>query len=617
MVELGGFFAVSYVAEQVFTEALENAWKLWWSDARGAISYSVATPYGELIASGAFSLEKPAVALVGAANAARLSLSAALRLDLQLDGVSVGGAFLEATANVDVPIIVVQEGAWKKATVDLSQFVLTRQQLRLTWFDGPFDARASDAVLSDASRARLTDELRRRARPYLEFSLPTDLVYTAEVGALTAGGPGSIIYVPQTTLGGVRVLDGWLAIGVDDAFYTQTHGNLEMIGAPPPLAPYARDITVILVVDSALAQKYLNVNAKFALVQGLGSRPNIHPVGEPGVLLRNNAVEITSYGRVDAPDPFPGSMPYSATITVKPLRGSSGWVYASVSPNIRVDADWFLEVLGDIADFFGADVYARLRRANQGSSANLFPSGFGGQVPGMPGMGASISVEAMVLEPDLLAFYFRGTTSCSAASPPNELQLILEPSSVKIRERFIQLGWREMWAPLLLADPTYRLRYQIRRGSNGSIVAQGTAWSGTPRFGEAVDLWDPANYLETSFSADVVVERPPGNELQRSTHEHISVDDLFDRAHPFARWHRNHRYVDRGIHPPENATLVRKSAIHKTAIRERCKFSDAGTGSRPYEYTVQALDTLPPPEEEENEEEDFSSRLCPYCFRAH
>ena len=48
----------------------------------------------------------------------------------------------------------------------------------------------------------------------------------------------------------------------------------------------------------------------------------------------------------------------------------------------------------------------------------------------------------------------------------------------------------------------------------------------------------------------------------------------------------------------------------ETAIRERCKFSDAGT-PRSYGYTVQALDAVPPPNDP-----NFSDRLCPYCFRS-
>jgi hypothetical protein len=131
MPELGGFFAVSYVAEKVFAEALDNAWKLQWGNARGALSYTADTPFGQLTASGAVRLDKPTIALVGAANAVRLNLSASAPLDLQLDGHRVGGVFVETTGAVDLAVLVEQKFAWQMATLDISHFRLTRETLRL------------------------------------------------------------------------------------------------------------------------------------------------------------------------------------------------------------------------------------------------------------------------------------------------------------------------------------------------------------------------------------------------------------------------------------------------------------------------------------------------------
>src|SRR6476646_7152462 len=105
MPELGGFFAVSYVSEKGVAEALDNAWKLEWKNARGALSYDADTPFGQLTASGAVRLDPPAIALVGAVNAVRLKLSATARLDLQLDGHRVGGVFVETTGDVDLSVL--------------------------------------------------------------------------------------------------------------------------------------------------------------------------------------------------------------------------------------------------------------------------------------------------------------------------------------------------------------------------------------------------------------------------------------------------------------------------------------------------------------------------------
>ena len=605
MPELGGFFAVSYVAEKVFAEALDNAWKLQWKNARGALSYTADTPFGQLTASGAVRLDTPTIALVGAANAARLHLPASARLDLRLDGHRVGGVFVETTGAVDLPVLVEQKFVWQMATLDLSQFRLTRETLRLTWFDGPFFDDTSDIFLSDESLAELTAELRRRAEPYLKFPLPTDRILAAELAATTAGGPGTVIITPQIKLGGVRVLDGWLAVGADDQGFDTTHGDPARIGAPPPLLPGRSNM--ILVLDSEIVRRYLKVNAKLALLTGLAARPNIHPEGDPDVICHDNSIEVLVAGSVDKPDPLPGSMSFSANITIKPIV--SDWVYASVSPIIRVGVPLLLAVVGGMIDLFGGDVFAKLRRASRGSLAKLFAHSFGGEVPGMPGMGGGITVNQFVLTPDLIAIYLEARTSTRAEGPPTKLALVFEPNgSMNIRERHLQLGFREIWAPLLLGDPTYRLLYQIRRGSTGEIVSQGAAWSGTPEFGNIVDLWDPANYLETKFSAEVIVERPPGNELDRRTDE-ISIRDKFDRAHPYARFWKVHAWQGHELQNPRQHTVIRKSAVHKTAIRERCQFGDKLASSH-FERTVEALDAIPAPENPA-----FTSNLCPYCFR--
>jgi hypothetical protein len=610
MAELGGFFAVSYLAETVVRKALDDAWKVRWKDARGALSYTVPTPVGQLVAAGAFSLEKPVLAFVGAANAVRLHLKLAVRLDLQLDGGRVGGVFLEASPTIEVPIVVEQDSAINKGSADLSGFTIDAPQLRLTWYDIAPDARSSTAVLSDASRARLTDELRRRAKPFLTFTLPTDRVFMAQLAMITAGGPNTVIIPPFSKLGGARVLDGWLAVGVDDTSQTPTQGNPLLIGPPPALPPGTASIhdNAAIIVDSGMLQTYLQLNANLAVRIGLASRPNIHPTGNPSVAVHDDLIEITSIGQVDAPDPFPGTAGYSAIIKVRPyIADGSKWMYASVSPNIRVDAPWYMDVIGGLMEFFGVDVYAKLRRANQGSMASLFQASAAMDVPEMPGLRAGITGRKVVLRPDVAGIFGTASTGTWAAEPPIDPKLLVEPSgSVKIRERYLRLGLSEYWATLLRADPTYRLRYTVRRRSDGAPVLTGAGWSGAATFSEALDLWDPVVYLETGYQSEVILERPPGNEISRRT-DSIAVQDLFDRSHPYARWRHPIWWFDQE-NPPERHTEVRRSAIHKTAIAERCQFSDAGT-AQPYRYTVQALDTLPPPSDPE-----YRDRLCPYCF---
>jgi hypothetical protein len=185
----------------------------------------------------------------------------------------------------------------------------------------------------------------------------------------------------------------------------------------------------------------------------------------------------------------------------------------------------------------------------------------------------------------------------------------VDPPSINIRDRFLRLSLPEFWTPLLAADPTYRLVYQISRGSDGVPVLQGAGWSGSETFSEPLDLWDESVYFENSYNADIVLERPPGRELAR-TRLKISTIDLFDRTFPFVRWRKVHIWADPLV-PSGLQQKSRVSAIHKTLITERCKFCDAGSRTRPENYTLDHLDSLPPPSDPR-----FRDELCPYCFPA-
>jgi hypothetical protein len=609
MAQMGGFFAVSYLAESAVLKAVDDAWKAGWKQARGPMSYTVATPVGQLVANGAISVYKPTLNFVGASNVVRVQVPTVARLDLQLDGVPAGGVYIESTPTIDVPIVVEQTEASRKGTADLSAFTIDPGQMNLIWYDEPPGGNSTTAILSDPARRALTDELRRRAAPFVSFVLPTDVNWANELGTLTAGGTGSVV-VPNPKLGGARILDDWLAVGIDDTNATPTHGNLGQIGPPPALPPEmaAPDINVALIIDSGMLQTYLNSNAAFAVSSGVSAKPDVHPQGVPSITVHDDLIEINTGGRVDAPSGFSGTLPFTASIKVKPFLTNESWMYASISPTVKVDAPWYMKVLGDIAEFFGKDVYKKLNRANQSSLAVLFQATASVDVPGLPGLGAGIRARQIVLRPDMTGIYGHAGTSTWAQDPPTEPKFLVEPmGSVHIRDRFLQFGFLEVWAPLLFADPTYRLRYQVKRGSDGTTVLSGAAWSGSPTFGDPLDMWDPSVYQETTYHVEAVLERPPGNQID-STSRPVLVQDLFDRSHPFARWHRPTTWY--AGNPAKSQDKVRVSAVHKTAITERCKFSDAGTRNSG-EYTVQALDSVPPADDP-----DFSSRLCPYCFRS-
>jgi hypothetical protein len=215
---------------------------------------------------------------------------------------------------------------------------------------------------------------------------------------------------------------------------------------------------------------------------------------------------------------------------------------------------------------------------------------------------ASIEGRQFVIRSNLLGIYGQAlVTTRSQGKPADPTPTVV--GAVKIRERFLRLS---STSELLRSDPTFWLRYRITRGSTGLEVAVGAAWSGTDTFGPNIDLWDDAYVLETRFDVEVVAERPPGTMLSRYDGT-IFVRDPLDRAHPFVRWRKLHYFTGGGSVP---ITIL--SAVHKTAIRERCKFCDVREGQFGTPYVMQPLDSLPPPEQE-----DFSTRLCGYCFRTN
>jgi hypothetical protein len=274
-------------------------------------------------------------------------------------------------------------------------------------------------------------------------------------------------------------------------------------------------------------------------------------------------------------------------------------VYAAIKPDVRVDAPWFLDVLGAMLEFFGGDPFAPLRRANRSEMAILFPVKVRASVPNTFALSAGIEGRQLVVRPDLVGFFGEADIS-TTFSEPDVSPTPQVFSAIGIRDRFLRL---RSASDRLSVDPTFRVVYRIRRASDASVVASGIEWSGSAdAFGETIDLWDDANVLETAFTVELTAERPPGTPVAHHVGS-VAVIDPFDRSHPFVRWNKKHYFT--GGTDPKLIT----SAIHKTAIRERCKFCDTREGRFNTPYALQALDELPAPEED-----GLSTRLCGYCF---
>lgn len=597
-------------------EALDAAWNIRWTDARGPVHYSVPLSSGiSLVADGGFGLDKPSFQPLTNTSSARVELSAGFSLLASAGGEGVAEVYLQVKTSVDVPVRLSQESITDRATVDLSGLTIGVAEVRVFPIDGIVGSATRDALTSPEMRARLTDEIRTRAAKYLVFQLPTDRLWLAELTAMTAAAQAGVpISMPFAKLGQLRVLDEWIALGIDITGAVDTHGDPAGIGPPPPRPPGARDSDGVLVVDGPLAQRLLQINARLAITVATASRPSLHPVGEPSVRLADGFIEVTSVGKVDAPDPFPGNFPYQAVLQIKPWRAYNPTrLGATVEPHVTADIPWGLELLGNIIDFFGGDVFGKLKRANQPMGSPLIQASASVDIPGMEPMRASISADAFVFAPDHLGIWISASAGTWPETPPAPAAVTgrLSYSRNTIRARFFSIGFAgdydvNVVSPIEV-DPTYLMRYRLTRGSDDGFVQEGTVWSG-PGAGRspAIDLWDEELYLETSLNAELTIERPPGNVLFHKA-EPIPILDLFDRSHPFARhWHWHH-YFDVSKQPIEEQVVRRSSAIHKTDIRERCQFCDAGSGRG--NYVVEALDTLPAPERPE-----FRTDLCPYCF---
>ncbi|QRM53308.1 hypothetical protein [Sinorhizobium sp. BG8] len=618
MPNLGGYLAVSYFAEHIFTDALDALWRTKWEEAHGSAEWSTGTPFGLLRAEGAVSLGKPALRFRGATNDVELHLTGACRFALTLEGNAAGGVFAEIDARVSVPIKLIPAEVLliDKTTLDLTGVALDVAELRLTWFDGPHDGNAEPAFLSAEARAALTDEFRRRAARYLTFHIPTDRIFTAELAVMTKGNPGSIIVMPFVRVGHLRVLDGWLAVGIDaTSTVGETHGDAMLIGPPPDVPPPgvtampqadAQNAGARLIVDAATAIVYLKANAKFALLMAAATRPNLHPdMNSIDVSLQEDTVVLTAVGTIDAPDPFPGQIPFSAEIRIRPfIARSTRTLYASIKPKVQADTPFFLDLLAGIIDFFGGDSFAQLRRANKSEMAAFFGVRIEEKVPDAPALTVRLEGRQLSVRPDFIGLFGEVAMTTTYSEPRSDPT----PSvvgGVHIREHFLSLRLTN-W--LLMIDPTFRIRYRVRRGSNGAELVSGTTWSGTLQpFSEPIDMWDDANVLETFYTAELSVERPPGTVVAESVSK-VNVIDPFDRSHPYVRWRKLHYYTPTPAgHGPQPVPIL--SAVHRTAIRERCKFCDDRRSRFGTPYVMQALDAVPAPEEE-----GLSTRLCAYCF---
>ena len=301
---------------------------------------------------------------------------------------------------------------------------------------------------------------------------------------------------------------------------------------------------------------------------------------------------------------------------MRPYVGNP-FVYAVVKPSIHIDTNWLEMMLIFLKELFaGGDLFGAIARESQTALAVICPTRLIKQhpVPGLSRITVSANAERLSIRPGDGYIGLFGRIALSEKNPyePNLDDTVPDlMKRVGIRDRFLN---PVPGATRLRVDQTFLQRVRVTRGSDGSEVASTTGWTtkGNPPLGvlgTRVDLWAPANWLETSYTVEMSVERPPGKIVGHEIAT-VSVDDVFDRSRPYVRWRRRLVQAEGVENPPPWTTVL--SAVHKTALPGRCKFSDSRSrGSWTSMYRYETLSEPPPPDQPDGE---FSSRRCPYCF---
>jgi len=113
-------------------------------------------------------------------------------------------------------------------------------------------------------------------------------------------------------------------------------------------------------------------------------------------------------------------------------------------------------------------------------------------------------------------------------------------------------------------------------------------WTAEPGARELkLDLWSEDYYHASILSVRCAHYRPHEGQapaLAAVVPRVIDITDRFRRDFPFVRWHRSVSWLEPGGTVPKSK--LRASAVHKTDIRQRCKFCDTGGMTRAYNSAI-------------------------------
>jgi len=610
---LGGFAAVAYVSQSVIDLQIDSLWRALWSNGVQKGSFSTTSSTIPATFQGLVRIDKPAVFLVPRTpNTISVQITAYARLTTDLLSAQ-NTLLLQVASSVDVPISLTQENYAVAAVLDFTGFTVAADDITLVWSDLPVTvglkvAEILNAMQGPEIRDWLAQYIRNVFAKLLQIQIPVNSLLNQLFSSL--GGGGAVVNPPTLKLGGIQVLNGWLTLGVDDLGLPSV-GDLNSIGLPDGADTSLSADTVFAYVDTGRVASYLQQSAYVGALFLIASKGVAVLLDGPPAMtvlsLPENGFHAHFTGEYSAPNPFPGG--YATTIDLDiGISVSAGWVEFTTSPKIAVDLPLYAKIWVFLRQLFGTDLEDALYRLNTARPSTSPDSGTATfAVPGIPGVSVTAVLTGIKVAPDIVRTYgsiLLGASASIAPPPSEDVSGAIEPNGIYIRERYLTVSYVNA---LLRVDPTYLVTFWAGQGSDGTGITGVTVWSGegTDPQCDPIDIWQPSLYLETSYIATVTIEKPPGTQVgaDKAT---IQIGDKFDRSHPYARWWQMH-YWRTGTPPVQVIQRkMRRSAIHKTDVRERCLFCDVRAGKF---YNIEPLDTLPPPDESK-----FRNSLCQYCF---
>ncbi len=501
-----------------------------------------------------------------------------------------------------------------------------------------------DAVDRMAMQANAALALVPNARPAAVFVHDDCLAVCVDLfDGSTLISPGDVNALEQPW-------DGWAARKTEQ----QTLAQRPFVVSP-------NDVQVVVAVNAGILQRYATLDARLQLQKAIGDSGADVRIDDFRISLGRGEVDFTVTATGQAPDPFP-AVSGSGLIAIVPMHD---FIFL-----LRTDADFSSSGLVGLFDDATGLLTGLLRSALAGAAVDavrrvnfmLPQAGFSGDLPfagGSPGNAQlGVKLEGLAVDPGfaligLMARVFRNEFQSDpllddpTAVPRVEVAVLPRPDGqlptyaaskhplmgkrldsgmhligiggplvAHIRDRHLRFSVADH--PALRQIAALRLRWILTSGPADAptlerVLADDWLDAAGSRAAD-VDLWDPELNGVRSITVTAAWYTPPFDpgRLVASNSRDVSVFDRFDRTHPFARWTRSIQLKmpapdESGVITTQVIEVDRPSAVHKTAMTERCRFSDAGF--EPRFGRIEALDALPAPEVP-----DLRSSLCEFCF---